>query len=118
MSLPFIRFVSRLLIASLILLPLNAPAGLIGTAEAVSAAQAAAARDKVATLLERADVARQLQSYGLSADAAKARLDALTDAEVVQLAGRIDGLPAGANSTGWVLVILAVVLIWWLFFSR
>lgn len=113
----FIRIVCRILAACMILLPFQAGAGLIGTEEAVSAAQAAAARDKVVRLIERAEVARQLQAYGLSPENAKLRVNALTGSEIAQLAARIDSAPAGANGTGAVLLIAAVVLIVWLFWN-
>ena len=118
MSLPFIRFVSRILIACLAVLPFHASAGLIGTDQVVSAVHAAAARDRVVSLIERADVARQLQAHGLTPENAKARVGALTDAEVSTLAAQLDSLPAGANSTGTIMVILAIILIWWLFWAK
>lgn len=113
MSTSFVRFFSRLLIVCMIGLPFQAHAGLIGTDQVVSAAQAVAARDTVASFMNRGDVAGQLQALGLSAKDAKDRVAALTDAEVARLAGQIDSLPAGANGTGLVLLILLGVLIWW-----
>lgn len=112
-----IRFVSRILIACMIVLPFQASAGLIGTGQAVSEAQTAAARDRIASLIERTEVARQLQAYGLTPENAKLRVNALTGSEVTQLAARLDSVPAGANGTGAVLLIAAVVLIVWLFWS-
>jgi hypothetical protein len=110
----FTRLVSRLLVICMIGLPFQVHAGLIGTDEVVSAAQAAAARGTVASVLNRADVAGQLQALGLSPQVAKDRVAALTDAEVAKLAGQIDALPAGANSTGAILLIIIIgVLIWW-----
>lgn len=117
MNLTFIRFISRILIACMIVLPFQASAGLIGTDQAVSDAQAAAARDRVVSLIERAEVARQLQSYGLTPENAKLRVNALTASEVTQLAARIDSVPAGADGAGAVLLIAAVVLIVWLFWK-
>ena len=114
MSTLFVRLISRLLIVCLIGLPFQASAGLIGTDQAVSAAQAQAARGMVLSQISRSDVASQLQSLGLTPQAAADRVAALTDAEVAKLAGQIDGLPAGAGSGGAVLLlILIAVLIWW-----
>jgi len=109
----FVRLISRLLIVCLIGLPFQVSAGMIGTDEVVSAAQAQAARATVLSQLSRADVAGQLQSLGLTPQAAKDRVAALTDAEVAKLAGQIDSLPAGADG-GWLLLILIGVLIWWM----
>jgi len=118
MKLSLVRFISRILVVCMILSPLHAGAGLIGTDQVLAAGEAAAARERIATILERAEVARQLQAWGLAPDAAKVRANALTDSEVIELAGKLDALPAGADSTGAVLLILAVVLVWWLFFSK
>jgi len=112
MSMSFVRLISRLLVVCLIGLPFQVNAGMIGTDDAVASAQAAAARTTVATFMSRSDVAGQLQSLGLSAGDAKARVAALTDIEVAKLAGQIDSLPAGASS-GWVWVIVIGLLIWW-----
>ncbi|MGH8704502.1 MAG: PA2779 family protein [Burkholderiales bacterium] len=104
---------SRILIVCMIGLPFNVHAGLIGTDEVVSIAQAQAARDMVRQFVDRTEVASQLQALGLTPEAAKDRVNALTDSEIVQLAAQMDRAPAGADG-GWVLLILLAVLIWWL----
>jgi len=114
MSTSFVRLVSRLLIVCLIGLPFQVSAGMIGTDAVVSAAQAQAARTAVLSQITRADVAAQLQSLGLTPQAAKDRVAALTDSEITKLAGQIDSLPAGADGGALLLLILVGVLIWWL----
>ena len=113
MSNSFTRLISRLLIVCLIGLPFQVSAGMIGTDQVVSAAQAQVARTLVLSQISRADVAGQLQSFGLTPQAAADRVAALTDVEVSKLAGQIETLPAGAGS-GLILLILLGVLIWWL----
>lgn len=113
MSTSIVRLVSRLLIVCMIGLPFQVSAGMIGTDQVVSAAQAQAARATVLSQINRSDVAGQLQSLGLTPQAAKDRVAALTDSEVAKLAGQIDSLPAGADG-GLLLVILIGVLIWWM----
>ena len=113
MSMSFVRLISRLLIVCLIGLPFQVNAGMIGTDVVVSAAQAQAARATVLSQLNRADVAGQLQSLGLTSQAASDRVAALTDTEVAKLAGQIDSLPAGADGGSLLLLILIGVLIWW-----
>jgi hypothetical protein len=110
----FVRLVSRLLILCMIGLPFQVHASLIGTDDVVAATQAAAARDTVATFMNRTDVGSQLQALGLSAADAKDRVAALTDTEVAKLAGQIQSLPAGADGGVILAVILIGVLIWWL----
>jgi hypothetical protein len=113
MSTFFVRLVSRLLVLCMIGLPFQVNAGMIGTDQVVSAAQASAARATVASYMSRSDVASQLQSLGLGAKDAAQRVAALTDAEVARLAGQIDSLPAGANGSGLLWLIVIGLLIWW-----
>jgi hypothetical protein len=114
MNMSFVRLISRLLVVCLIGLPFQASAGMIGTGDVVSAAQAQAARAAVLSQVTRADIAGQLQSLGLTPQAAKDRVAALTDAEITTLAGQIDSLPAGAGGgNGWGWVIIIGLLIWW-----
>jgi hypothetical protein len=96
----------------------SAQAGLVGTAQVAEAqgvvsieARAAEQRARVLSLLDRADVAAGLQEHGLSADQARERVAALTDAEVEQLAHTIDTAPAGADSFLGVLVFIFVLLL-------
>ena len=113
MSTSFFRLVSRVLIVCMSGLPFQVQAGLVATDAVVSAAQAQAARDTVASFVSRAEVAAQLQALGLTPQSAKDRVGALTDAEVARLAGQIENLPAGANGAGIVVLAVIVVLIWW-----
>ena len=110
----FVRLVCRMLVTCLVALPFQVHAGLIGTDQVVSAEQALAARGMVSSVVSRADVASQLQAMGLSPEAAKDLVAALTDTEVTQLAGQIQNMPAGADAGGLLLLIVIGVLIWYL----
>ena len=69
-------------------------------------------RAKVKSMLERPEVVREMQKMGIPPEKAAARVDAMTDAEVSQLAGRLDALPAGgAFSNEQVLLIIVIVLL-------
>jgi len=86
-----------------------ANAGLIATDEA---APQLSERERLKALVARPEVAKKLETLGVLSKDAQARIDALTDAEVVSLAGRIDALPAGAMSDqNWLLVIIIILLI-------
>lgn len=114
MNMSFARLISRLLVVCMIALPFQVNAGMIGTDQVVTAAQAQASRALVVSQITRADVSGQMQSLGLSPQAAAERVAALTDVEVAKLAGQIQSLPAGADGSSLVLLILLGVLIWWL----
>jgi hypothetical protein len=68
-------------------------------------------RAVVADFLQRSDVVTQLQAFGVSPDAAAARVNALTDVEVAQLAEQIGELPAGGTSILGVAVLIFLVLL-------
>jgi hypothetical protein len=107
----FRRAVSYALVFSLAGLPFTAQAGMIGTEEVAVQTAAQAERAKVRDFMARADVQTQLQQHGLTQQAAQQRVDALSDAEVQHLAGKIDTLPAGAASGAVAVVGLTVLLV-------
>lgn len=85
-----------------------APLPLIG-AEQVMATQGG--RAQLEQTLQRADVVAALQARGVSVDAARARVAALTDAEAAQVAAQIDQAPAGGDVLGTIVFIFVVLLI-------
>ena len=113
------RTICRLLVALMIWMPYQiATAGMIGTDQAV-ATTAQMDRTTVVNFLTRADVSGQLQSMGIDPSTAKDRVNAMSDSEVQQLAGRINSLPAGADvSWGAVLLIILIAAAVWWFWQR
>jgi len=109
------KTICRLLIAMMIWTPYQiATAGMIGTDQVVTSSSQAD-RTSVLNFLSRSDVSNQLHLLGIDATNAKDRVAAMTDEEVQSLAGRINALPAGAD-TEWgaiLLVILIVAAVWW-----
>ena len=102
----FKRLLSSLLIVCLAGLGLPVQAGMLPT-DAGNAE-----RSRVLSVLERDDVRAQLEAHGVTAAQVKARVAAMTDDELAQLAGQIDSLPAGgADVLGVILVVFLVLLI-------
>jgi hypothetical protein len=100
----FRRLIASLLIVSLVA-PLPLQAAMVSTPEAVE-------RERIANVVDRADVQAQLIAYGVNPADVKARLAALTDEEAAELAARIDSLPAGGiGIVGAILVVFLVLLI-------
>ena len=100
------RLLSSLLIVCLAGLGLPVHAGMLPTGAANPE------RARVLTVLERSDVQAQLQANGVNPADVKARVAAMTDDEVAQLAGQIDSLPAGGTDVlGVILVVFLVLLI-------
>lgn len=111
----FYKLVSQLLIVSMMLLPFSSQAGMIGTGQAVASSQDLANLDKVRDFVSRGEVVKQFEAMGITAPAAQDRVNAMTQEEINQVAGKIDSLPAGAASGwGWVAVAVVVGLIIWL----
>lgn len=111
--------ICRLLIATMFCLSFqSARAEMIGVAQVVSSHSGQADRAALLASLGRSEVAGQLQSMGIDPKAARDRVAAMTDEEVQTLAGRIDTLPAGANSNwGWGLaaVILVAAIVYYIY---
>jgi hypothetical protein len=110
----FMRMTSRLLIASVLSLtvPIQAAyAGMIGVDQVAVSEQSQNQRERIKSFLEREDVLKAMQTEGLDASTAKARVDALTDQEVQQVAGKIDTMPAGGDILGILFTIFVVLLV-------
>lgn len=96
----------------------TAQATLIGT-EQIAAAQgvvsadqqAQAQRAQLMAWLDRADMAAALAERGLDVEQARARVAALTDAEVAHVAQTLDTAPAGASDLLGAAVFIFVLLL-------
>jgi hypothetical protein len=114
----FVRYICRMLMVCMAAVPFSAHAGMVATDQVAAAAQTRTARDQVQDFLGRSEVRRQLQQLGISPAAAQARVNAMTDAEVAGIAGRIDSLPAGGISTWAAFAGLLVVELIWYFWVK
>lgn len=94
------RFVALPLAALMmaVSMPLGAAqAALVPTDQVIDKSEIAAERAQVAAFLARADVRRHLQAMGVNPDEAAARVAVMSDAEIRQVATRIDEMPAGQD---------------------
>jgi len=64
-------------------------------------------RARVRALLDRREVEAQLEEYGISAEEAAARVDALTDQEIALITDRLNEVPAGGDAG-----ILTLLVLW------
>jgi len=115
-KLSLIRIFSATLVASLLNLAMlqSVGAASIDTQTAVQVEDRAALEARIDARLARDDVRQALQSLGVDATQARARVDALTDSEVVQLDGKLAQLPA-AGDAGWFLLVIVLGVLVWLF---
>ena len=109
-----VRIFSATLVASLLNRAMlqSVGAASIETQTAVQVEDRAAVEARIDARLARDDVRQALQSLGVDAAQARARVDALTDPEIVQLDGKLAQLPAAGDAGWFLLVILLGVLVW------
>jgi hypothetical protein len=84
-------------------------AALVSTEQLLAAGDGAAERARVMAFIERADVREQMVALGVDPDEAAARVQALSDAQVREIAGQLDQLPAGQSAIG--IIVGAILLI-------
>lgn len=107
------RLIARTLLVCFFGLSVSMPAvqaSMIGTAEAVITA-GSADRGYLLDVLQRGDVAAKLQTLGVSADDVQARVDAMSDHEVAELAAQVKELPAGGDALGALVFVFLVLLL-------
>ena len=112
---------TRLVASTLILssatmgLPMTAHAGIVSTDTVLSNTStpttASDHRARVTAFLQRADVRQAMRAQGVQGEAAVERVNAMSDAEVAQLAGRIDQAPAGGDVLGMLFTIFIILLV-------
>jgi hypothetical protein len=84
-------------------------AALVSTEQLLAAGDGAAERARVLAFVERADVREQMVALGVDPDEAAARVQALSDAQVREVAGQLDRLPAGQSAIG--IIVGAILLV-------
>ena len=98
------RVLSVLVLGLALALP-QAQAGLIATDAAGDE------RARVRAMLERPEAAAELERMGIPAQDAKDRVDAMSDQEVLQLAGRLDQAAAGGQVGDRTLLLILLIIL-------
>ena len=86
-------------------------ASMIGTETVIDMARGQEARDCLNRIMTREDVQTVFTSYGINPLEAKARLDTLSDTEIIRLYNQIEQLPAGGSDLGTAFIAVGVVFI-------
>ncbi len=85
----------------------------------ISSSQSIENKNKVNEFFNRSDVIAKFESMGVTPQMAQERINAMTQAEVNQLAQNIDSLPAGGTTiqtAGWIGIVLGLgLLLYWLY---
>ncbi|HUV78733.1 MAG TPA: PA2779 family protein [Desulfobacterales bacterium] len=113
----FSKYVSCFVTITMLLMsmPLQTlQASMIGTETVLILSKAQNMRENLHKFLERKDVQGMMTAQGVSPIEAKARVDCLSDAEVMEIADKMDQLPSGGDGigaiVGAVLIIFLVLL--------
>ena len=94
-----------------------AMAALVGTETVLDGTRVQNARELVRNLMAREDIQAALAHQGIDPQDARARAAALSDAEAVRLADRVESLPAGGDVgalgivVGTLLIVFIILLI-------
>ena len=109
----FKRLMASVLIVSTTMMgvPLTAQAAMVSTSEAMATQAGDANRDKVTAFLAREDVRTALEAQGVSSVLATDRVKAMSDAEVSQLASRVDQAPAAGEILGLIFTVFIILLV-------
>jgi peptidoglycan hydrolase CwlO-like protein len=104
------------ILMALLMVMISAPlstvfAAMVGTEAILTNPDTSEARDQLRSFLDRKEVQSQLTARGIDPAEAKARVDSLSDAEVMQIADKIDQLPSGGDFWGTLLFVLVIVFI-------
>ncbi len=91
--------------------PQPAIAAMVETETILDMSRAQDARETVKQFLSRQEVRSAIVSQGVDPLEADARLNSLTDAEVIHLADQIDQLPAGGDFLGFIIAVLVIVIL-------
>jgi len=111
MNTRFMRITSRVLLVLMcgFTLPMQTvQAGMVGTDQVLAGH---GDRARALAFLDREDVRNAIEKQGVSATDAKARVAAMTDAEIAQLNQRIDQMPAGGDVLSIIFTVFIILLI-------
>ena len=114
----FAKYVSFFVTLSMVLMSMPVQtvyAAMVRTETVLNIVQAQNLRDNLRSFIERQDVQKVISAQGINLQEAKARVDCLSDTEIMQIVDQMDQLPAGGDGLGTLvgaaLIIFLVLLI-------
>jgi hypothetical protein len=90
-------------------------ASMVGTETVLAITQVQNARENILNFLGRKDVQEAMIAQDIDPIEAKARVDSLSDAEIMRIADKMDQLPAGGDGLGFVIGAALIVFLVLLF---
>lgn len=109
----FRKFLVLLTLGSFLSMSVQAPAmaGMVSSDALDTASRVEQQRDHIRSLVARDDVRAFLAKEGVSSEDLNGRIDAMTDAEVLQFHQQLDNLPAGEGAFGTVIAVVVVFML-------
>ena len=113
----FARYVCYFVTMTMLLMSLpvqTVQSAMVRTETVLTMSTANNVRENLNQFLKREDVKAIMTAQGISPIEAKARVDSLSDAEIMQIADKMDQLPAGGSTFGVIIgaaVIIFIVLV-------
>jgi len=89
----------------------SAVAALVETEAMLDMSRSQEARETLKHFMNRDDVRSAIVAQGVDPLEADARINSLTNAEVIQIADQIDQLPAGGDVIGLLVTVLVIVIL-------
>ena len=89
----------------------SAFAAMIETETVIDMSRGQEARDYLNRILTREDVQGMFRAQGIDPMEAKARVDSLSDAEIVRLYDQVEKLPAGGSDLGVAIATIGIIFI-------
>ena len=89
-------------------------AAMVKTETVLTLSTAKNVRENLNQFLKREDVQAIMMAQGISPVEAKARVDSLSDAEIMQISDKMDQLPAGGSALGVIIggaIVIFIVLL-------
>jgi hypothetical protein len=86
-------------------------AAMVSTDQVIGEESAVSDRERVMDFMAREDVRKEFEALGVDPDEALARAAGMSDAEVREIAGRLDMLPAGQSAIGAIVGAFVIVFI-------
>lgn len=84
----------------------SVPAAMIDTETIMDSARGREAREYLHQLLVRKDIHKSIIAQGIDPDEAWARINSLSDNEIIRIADQFDQLPAGGGLVEFLLIII------------
>ena len=114
----FAKYVSYFVTITMLLMSMpvqTLQASMIGTETVLILSKAQNMRENLHKFLGRKDVQSMMMAQGITSIEAKSRVDCLSDAEIMQMADKMDRLPSGGDGLGAIvgaaLIIFLVLLL-------